>query len=48
VSRSRRVVGQRRRSDENGFVDDERRHIRSRGYFVGVKDAVGDNSALSA
>ena len=30
----------RRRSDENGFGDDERRPEKSRGYFIGVVDGV--------
>ena len=39
---------QRRRSEENGFVEDERRPERSRGHFVGTINDVERSLASSA
>ena len=39
---------QRRWSEENGFVDDERRAEMSRGHFVGAVDTIGSSVMSSA
>ena len=37
----------RRRSEENGFIDDERRQDKSRVYFGGAVGSTGNKSASS-